>query len=393
MLKDNNFDGPIVEWLDRYSQRGYLATDSSLVICGWNSWLEHKSGMSAQEVIGKPLFDVFPDLVCRQLDRLYHEALKGQTSVLAQRFHRYLLKFPASPDYGLSEMQQTALISPLLRAGEVVGTISAIDDVSERVVRENELMAAREEANKANEAKDRFIAFLSHDLRTPLTAILGWTRIFQERAVDEGMVRKGAEVIERSATIQLALIENLLDISRINADKLELQIESVDIQHVIVSTVETLEPLAQSKGIRIDRIVNLPEPHTAEVDPKRFPQIIWNLISNALKFTPSGGSVRVAVENTGDGFEMRISDTGQGISAENLPHLFEPLWQAQETNRQGGLGLGLAIVKNLVDLHGGSIRAESPGLDQGSVFIVRLPWSGPRGNREGVFLQTNSQRG
>jgi len=391
MLKNSDFDRPIIEWLDKYAQRGYLATDSSLAIRGWNSWLENKSGLSEQDVVGRPLFDVFPDLVSRQLDRLYHDALQGQTSVLAQRFHKYLLKFPASPDYGLSEMQQSAVISPLLRDEKVIGTITVIDDVSERFVRENELMAAREEADRANEAKDRFIAVLSHDLRTPLTAILGWTRILQDRAANERMVLKGAEVIERSASIQLGLIENLLDISRINSGKLQLEVEPVDIQHIIASTVETLGPLAQSKGIQIDRVLNLHERRTAELDPKRFQQIIWNLISNALKFTPSGGTIRVVVESTGDGFEMRFLDTGQGITAENLPHLFEPLWQAEGSDRRTGLGLGLAIVKNLVELHGGSIRAESPGLNMGSVFIVQMPWVGPRSKRETISLRLNSQ--
>jgi len=345
--------------------------------------------MMAKAVVGRPLFEAFPDLVARQLDRLYLDALNGQVSVLAHRFHKYLLKFPA-PDYGLDEMQQSAVIAPLLREGEVIGTISIIDDVTERVIRENELLAAREEAYKANEAKDRFIAVLSHDLRTPLTAIVGWSRVFRERAGDERMVLKGADVIERNAAVQLSLIEKILDISRINAAKLELDIEPVDVPAAVCAALETLEPIAQSKGVRIDRVSTPREHRTAKLDPKRFQQIIWNLISNALKFTPKGGTVRVDLEYASDAFQLSIADTGKGISAENMPHLFEPLWQAEGSSGHGGLGLGLAIVRNLVDLHGGSIRAESAGADKGAVFIVRIPWSGPPAAMAGSALHKNS---
>jgi signal transduction histidine kinase len=377
MLKDSQFDGPIVDWLDAYALRGYMTTDTSLAIRGWNRWLEAKSGIRAQAILGQPLFEVFPDLVARQLDRCFKDALNGQVSVLAHRFHKYLLKFPASTEHKLSEMQQSAYISPLIRDGQVIGTMSVIDDVTERVIRENELLAAREQANKANAAKDRFIAVLSHDLRTPLTATLGWTHVLRDRIRDERVLRRGLEVIDRNASVQLELIEKLLDISRIDSAKLQLEIQPVEISEAIRATLETLEPVAQSKGVRIECGIMLDQRRRAALDPKRFQQIIWNLISNALKFTPKGGAVRVDVEDFIDGFQLSVADTGKGISAESMPHLFEPLWQADGGITQGGLGLGLAIVKNLVELHGGSIRAESAGLGQGAVFFVRMLWSGP----------------
>ena len=353
MLRDSEFDASIVDWLDVHAQRGYMTTDTSLVIRGWNHWLEQKSGRSAESVVGRPLTEVFPDLIARQLDAIYHDALQGQVSVLAHRFHKYLLKMPCSPDHGLDEMRQSALISPLVREGSVVGTISVIDDVTERITRENELLMARETAHKANEAKDQFIAVLSHDLRTPLTAILGWARVFRERAKDERMVLKGAEVIERNAALQLALIEKVLDISRINAATLELDIESVDVPEVIHATLEALEPLAESKGILIEHTLPFRDRRMAALDPKRFQQIIWNLISNALKFTPAGGTVRVTLEYAPDVFQLSVADTGKGISPESMPHLFKPLWQDEGSGGHGGLGLGLAIVRNLVHLHGG----------------------------------------
>ena len=375
MLKNSEFDACIVQWLDEYAPRGYIITDAGLVIRGWSRWLEYNSGLTADSVVGRHLMEVFPDLVSRQLDRLYQDALHGQVSILAQRFHKYLLKFKVGLESGFEDMQQSAMISPLIRDGNVIGTITVIEDVTERIGRENDLLAAREAANRANDAKDRFIAVLSHDLRTPLTAILGWSRLFREHPKDERLVLKGADVIERNAALQLALLEKILDISRINAAKLELDIEVVDVAEAVHAAVDTLEPLAQSKGIRIEQAMMLDKGRTAGLDPKRFQQIIWNLISNALKFTPQGGTVCVRLEYTPDAFQLSVADTGKGISAESIPHLFEPLWQDEGSGGHGGLGLGLAIVRNLVQLHGGSIRAESAGLGQGAVFIVQIPWS------------------
>jgi signal transduction histidine kinase len=386
MLKNPDFNDAILDWLNDYASQGIVTTDYDFIICGWNCWLEEKAGRTAASVIGRSLFEIFPDLVERGLDRLYHNALDGQVSMLAQRFHRYLVKLPGRPEFGLAEMQQAARIAPLVCKGMVIGTITAIHDVSERVVRENELMAAREQADSANKAKDRFLAVLSHDLRTPLTAILGWARIFRDRPGDEKIVRRGTDIIERNAAIQLQLIEEILDMSRIAAEKLELNLEPVEVRQIVHDALETLEPAAIAKGITLLR--SLPnEPQIAKLDPKRCQQIIWNLVSNSLKFTPQGGSVTATLKYESDGFELRIADTGKGIDPESLPHLFEPLWQAEGSASDGGLGLGLAIVRNLVELHGGSIHAESSGTGQGATFILKMPWSGSR-NQAGL-PQTN----
>ena len=377
MLKNPDFNEPILDWLNDYASQGIVTTDKDLIIRGWNCWLEENTGRSAAEVLGRSLFVIFPDLVERGLDRLYRSALEGQISVLAQRFHQYLTKLPARPEFGLAEMQQAARIAPLVCNVIVIGTITVIHDVSERVIRENELVAAREQADKANEAKDRFLAVLSHDLRTPLTSILGWARIFRERAGDEQIVRRGTEIIERSAAVQLQLIEEILDLSRITAAKLELNLEPVEVRQIVNAALETLEPAAIAKGITLHR--SMPdEPRVAKLDSKRCQQIIWNLVSNSLKFTPRGGAVEATLKYASEGFELRIADTGKGIDAESLPHLFEPLWQAEGNASDGGLGLGLAIVRNLVELHGGSIHAESSGTGQGATFILKMPWSGAR---------------
>ncbi|HYR89386.1 MAG TPA: HAMP domain-containing sensor histidine kinase [Terriglobia bacterium] len=389
MLKNFDFNGPIIDWLNDYAPQGIVTTDTDLIIRGWNRWLEQSTGRGAEVVVGRPLFEIFPDLVERGLDRMYRSALEGQVTVLAHRFHRYLVKLPARPEYNLPEMQQSARIAPLVSQGRVVGTITAIDDVSERVVHESELVTAREEADKANAAKDRFLAVLSHDLRTPLTSILGWARIFRTQP-DEEAIRKGAEVIERNAGVQLQLIEELLDVFRISAAKLQLDLASVDVRETVRSALETLEPTASAKGIRLDRCIP-DERRMARLDSKRFQQIIWNLLSNSLKFTPEGGCVSVNLNYTDQCFQLTIADTGKGISPESLPHLFEPLWQAEGSGGHGGLGLGLAIVRNLAELHGGSIRVESSGPGHGSKFIVEIPWLGPQSDQRSPTFQNNSQ--
>jgi signal transduction histidine kinase len=374
MSTNCNFDESVMEWLNVSAPQGILRTDSKLIVCGWNRWLEQNTGRGAQTVLGHPLFDVFPELAQRGLDRFYRNALQGQASLLAQRFHKYLIRLPANPKYELPEMQQRAYVAPLFSEGAVVGTITFIDDVSERVVTENELIAATESAEKANKAKDRFLAVLAHDLRTPLTAIVGWARLIGNSPEQPATVRKGAEVIERNAAVQIQLIEQLLDLSRIAAAKLELNKEVVDVRDITFGTIDGLQPLAEAKNIRI--ILQLPDEHrTAALDPKRLQEVIWNLFSNALKFTPTGGWVRATLVYRQNGFQLTIADSGKGISSENIPHLFEPLWQAEGGGKQGGLGLGLAIAKNVVELHGGSIRAESSGAGQGAAFIIDIPWS------------------
>jgi signal transduction histidine kinase len=380
MFHDSDLDRPILDWLSDYATQGILTTDTSLIIRGWNRWFELNTGRSAHSVIGSSLFEVFPDLVHRKLDGIYQEALKGQVTVFAHRFHKYLLKLPASPESQLSQMQQSALVAPLLREGEIVGTITSIEDVSDRVVRENELLAAREAADKANQAKDRFLAVLSHDLRTPLTAILGWAQVFRQAAADEQLVRKGAEIIARNAAIQLELIEQILDLSRITAAKLELDPQPVSVLELTLAALETVEPIAAAKSIKIERILPAKDRMT-KLDPKRFHQIIWNLVSNAVKFTPQDGWVRATLEYTEGGFRLSIADNGKGISAQSMPHLFDALWQAEGSRGQGGLGLGLMIVKNLVELHGGTVRAESPGSGQGASFTVDIPWCEPHADQ------------
>ena len=236
--------------------------------------------------------------------------------------------------------------------------------------------AARTEAERANRTKDEFLAVLSHELRTPLSAILGWAQLLARTNLDEEGRRRGVEVIERNARVQGQLIEDLLDMSRITAGKVRLDVQSVDLTRIIEDAIETVQSAATAKDIRLNRVLD-PKAGPVRGDPDRLRQVVWNLLSNAVKFTDKGGRVSVLLERINSHVEITVADTGQGIRPETLPHLFERFRQedSSTTRRQSGLGLGLAIVRNLVELHGGSVRAESEGPGKGSSFRVMLPLS------------------
>ncbi|MDB5173208.1 MAG: sensor hybrid histidine kinase [Phycisphaerales bacterium] len=234
--------------------------------------------------------------------------------------------------------------------------------------------AARADAERASRMKDEFLATLSHELRTPLNAILGWSQILRSGTENEDDLRQGLETIERNARAQTQIIEDLLDMSRIISGKVRLDVRRVELLPVIEAAMDTVRPAADAKGIRLIPVL---DPHAGLVsgDPGRLQQVFWNLLSNAIKFTPRGGRMQIVLERVGSHVEATITDSGQGIKPEFLPHVFERFRQADAsiTRTHGGLGLGLAIVKQLVELHGGTVRATSPGEGQGASFVVALP--------------------
>jgi signal transduction histidine kinase/CheY-like chemotaxis protein len=230
------------------------------------------------------------------------------------------------------------------------------------------------ELETINRVKDEFLSVLSHELRTPLNAILGWAKLLRSGKLDGAKAEQGLEVIERNAKSQAQLIEDLLDISRIITGKLRLKVRPLSLVSVIEAALDTVRPAADARSIRIQTVLDS-EAGPVSGDPDRLQQVVWNLLSNAIKFTPKGGRVQVRVERINSHLEIIVSDTGQGISPEFLPHIFDRFSQADgsTTRVHSGLGLGLAIARNIVELHGGTIHAESPGEGQGTTFIVNLP--------------------
>jgi PAS domain S-box-containing protein len=235
---------------------------------------------------------------------------------------------------------------------------------------------ARIEIERASRMKDEFLATLSHEIRTPLNAILGWATILRSRRLGAEGAAQGLETIERSARLQAQMIDDLLDMSRIISGKLRLDVQRVDLADVLRAAAETVSPAAAAKDIRMQLVLD-PQAGPVGGDPNRLQQVFWNLLSNAIKFTTKGGRVQVLLERIESHVEVSVNDTGEGIEPAFLPHVFDRFRQADATTtrRHGGLGLGLAIAKQVVELHGGTIGATSPGKGRGATFSVALPLS------------------
>lgn len=234
----------------------------------------------------------------------------------------------------------------------------------------------RAEAERLGHIKDDFLANLSHEIRTPLNAILGWSQLLKPGESSDADMLEGLAVITRNARVQAQLIDDLLDMSRVVSGQMRLDVQRVDLPAVIDAALASMRPAADAKGLKLQKVVD-PVAGPVTGDPARLQQVVWNLLSNAIKFTPTGGKVQVVVERASSHVELSVSDTGQGIAPQFLPHVFERFSQADvsTSRRPGGLGLGLAIVKSLVELHGGSVRAKSGGVNKGTTFIVSLPVS------------------
>jgi PAS domain S-box-containing protein len=232
----------------------------------------------------------------------------------------------------------------------------------------------RQEAEQASGLKDEFLATLSHELRSPLNAIVGWVHIARRHAGDNAELTRSLDTIERNVRAQTQIVNDLLDMSRIMTGQVRLDMQTLDLRDAVSNAVEAVRPAADAKRVRVDKALAENIGWT-KVDPARFQQILWNLLANAVKFTPPGGRVRVALERVNSHSEIVIQDSGVGIAPAFLPFVFERFRQedSSTTRRHGGLGLGLSIVKSLAELHGGTVRASSPGEGQGSIFTVALP--------------------
>jgi signal transduction histidine kinase len=271
-----------------------------------------------------------------------------------------------------------------LRAG-AKDFISKPFDLAEVLTRVRNMLEVRLlhlESKNANHLKDEFLATVSHELRTPLNAILGWARMLSAKQLPPERACHAVAVIERNASALAHLIDDLLDVSRIVAGTLQLAPQPVDLTAVAQAALDTVRPFAAASDVRLAFSPDLLAVESVSGDAGRLQQVIWNLLANAIKFTPAGGSVTLFIAPSDDHMEIRVVDTGQGISAAFLPHVFERFRQADAatTRRHTGLGLGLAIVRQLVDLHGGTVHADSQGEGRGATFTVRLPISAGDGS-------------
>ena len=274
-----------------------------------------------------------------------------------------------------SRLNVSLTVSPIRdSSGTIVGASKIARDVTERVAMEREYARLYAEAQEANRIKDDFLAVLSHELRTPLNAIVGYSRLMRGNMLPQDQVMRAIETLERNARWLTQIVDDVLDVSRIVSGKVRLDVQAVELATVLDNAVGTIQPAADAKGVRIQTLID-PRISPISGDPARLQQVLWNLLSNAVKFTPKGGRVQVRLERVNSHIEIVVSDTGIGISKDFLPYVFDRFRQADSgsTRRTGGLGLGLAIVKHLVEMHGGTVEADSPGEDKGSTFTVRLP--------------------
>jgi signal transduction histidine kinase/CheY-like chemotaxis protein len=323
-----------------------------------------------------------------------YEVIRTGQPILVSRISTNLIEAAARDDEHrriLQELQLTSYMCvPMMTHSRAFGAITFVGAESGREYSGDDLRFAQElatraslavdnarsyaRASEASRLKDEFLATLSHELRTPLNAVLGYTRLMRLGSVEPEKHHRAVEVIERNATALKQIIEDVLDISRIVAGRIRLNVEPVDLPSIVEEATATVSPAAHAKGIRLEKVID-PITSPVSADPERLLQIVWNLLSNAIKFTPRGGKVQLRLSRVNSHVEITVSDTGRGIEPDFLPLVFERFRQADASfsRTEGGLGLGLAIARQLVELHGGTISAASQGVGHGATFTVKLP--------------------
>lgn len=350
--------------------------DSDFCVSRWSESAERLFGWKADEVLGKHVTDwkfVFADDV-NEVVRLTSKQREGYETrgVLRNRNYTKDGSIVHCEWYNsVLNDEEGKLVSVLSLVLDVTARELAAQERSVALLRERE---AREEAEKADRLKDEFLATLSHELRTPLTSVLGWATLIRSGDIDEANYSVALETIERNARLQARLIDDLLDVSRIITGNLHLELRPIDLAPVVEAARDAVRPTAEAKGIQLQ--TSLAEGECAiKGDSNRLRQVVWNLLLNAIKFTPRGGNVSADLHCNDSSVMLKVSDTGEGIAPEFLPHVFDRFRQAEGSisRRQGGLGLGLAVVRHLVELHGGNVSAASEGKGKGATFTVELP--------------------
>ena len=377
---------PADEAADEVSQR--LAShveNSPLAVVEWSSdfrvshWSESAErlfGWSAEEVLGKHVSD-WQFVFAEDVDAVQQVTYRQRVGAEVHGVHRNR-NYTKDGSILFCEWYNSVLHND---KGELVSVLSLVLDVTARKLAEEERAAlllrereARRHAEEADRLKDEFLATLSHELRTPLTSILGWSSMIRSGEVEGRNVARAIETIERNARSQARLIDDLLDVSRIITGNLRLELNPLNLASILDAGLDALRPTADAKGIRLRKEFESGD-YLVKGDPNRLRQVIWNLVSNAVKFTPRGGIISIGLERVDSYVRLTVCDTGEGIPKEFLPYVFDRFRQAEGSisRRQGGLGLGLAVVRHLVELHGGNVSAESGGHNQGSTFTVDLP--------------------
>jgi PAS domain S-box-containing protein len=343
--------------------------DTNRVIRTWNPAAQSMFGWTAAEAVAIAASEARPAFL--DDEEFIARVRRGQTATPMER--RYRRK-----DGTFIDVQVFA--APLEQASTQT-YVAIFEDISSRKLFElerAEILArereARREAEAANRLKDEFLATLSHELRTPLNAIMGWVSMLKQPALDEAQRERAMEIIERNLRSQQQLIADILEVSQIIRGQMRLELRPVDVVQAVTAALESVAPTAAAKHQTLNANL-LSGPVLVAGDPGRLQQVFWNLLSNAVKYTPRDGHIDVSLEASPSEIEVRVRDTGVGMSAEILPHIFERFRQGESGPRReyGGLGLGLAIVRHLIDMHGGTVRAESEGLGKGASFIVTLP--------------------
>lgn len=360
--------------LENVKDYAILFFDPQARITGWSQGAEYILGYQESEILGQSASCIFtPEDLQQGADKQELEKARTEGRAEDERWH-------VRKDG--SRFWASGIVTPLVdESGQLRGFGKILRDFTERKRAEDEReqllkreQEARSEAEAANRMKDEFLATLSHELRSPLNAMLGWIRLLNTRKFDEATTKRALETIERNAKSQAQLVEDLLDVSRIIRGKLRLNVRPLELVTVINAALETVRPAADAKEIRLQLVL---DPAAGQVagDSDRLQQVIWNLLSNAIKFTSKGGRVQVRLERVNSHVEIMVTDTGLGINPEFLPYVFERFRQADSSTSRSysGLGIGLAIVRHLVELHGGTVHAYSQGEGQGATFTVKLP--------------------
>jgi PAS domain S-box-containing protein len=343
------------------------------IITSWNNSAERVFGYTPEEAIGKSIVMIIPPELRAEETMILGRLRRGER---IEHFETVRVTKTGK------RINLSLTVSPVRnKQGEIIGASKIARDITDKVRAERELTrllaserAARERAEAASRAKDEFVAMISHEIRSPLNAILGWSHMLRQGALDKTATANALESIERNARAQAQLVSDLLDVSRVITGKLRINARPVDIMNSVESALESVHPAAEAKQITID-VQREPYATVVTGDADRLQQVFWNLLSNAVKFTPRQGHVSVKIARTNSYLEVAVSDSGTGIPEDFLPYIFERFTQADTTSarKHAGLGLGLSIARHIVELHGGTIAAESAGEGKGATFRITLP--------------------